>query len=289
MIDGREHFQYASRQVVYVTRHYLTQLLREKTGSVVQYGILKGYEVGVSQWAEAAAGTYLLGTYEPQVCAILDMLKSPDRVLIDIGAADGLYGVGLVAVGAYGRSLCFEADERRQRSLHELVARLGLEDRVAVYGAADAAALTDAMAEHGVEPAKAVVLCDIEGAEFDLFDAGLLESLAESHLIVETHDFLVKETDRATALRDLEARAGRYFNVHQLRDGLRYLRDIPLIADWSDADTWMMCMEGRKRMMTWLYLAPRPERKLGQEEIDALIYEYQRRMFKEDAPAAPPA
>jgi hypothetical protein len=281
MADGREHFLYASRQVIYVTRHYLTQRLREKTGSVVQYGILKGYEVGVSDWAEAAAGTYLLGTYEAQVCAILDMLKSPERVLIDIGAADGLYGVGLVAVGAFGRSLCFEADETRRQNLLELSSRLGLADRVAIYGAADAAAISRAIADHGIDTRKAVVVCDIEGGEFDLFDASLLEILSDCQLIVETHDFLLKGAARSgTALPELKLRAQQFFNVHEIKDGLRYVRDIPLLAEWSDADTWMMCMEGRRRMMTWLYLAPKREPVMRQEQIDALIYEYQKRMFE---------
>lgn len=283
MVEGGSHFRYASNQVIYVTRHYLTQLLREKTGSIVQYGILKGYEVGVSDWAEAAAGTYLLGTYEPQVCAILDRLKSPDRVLIDIGAADGLYGVGLVAVGAFGRSLCFEADETRQRNLRELSARLGLEDRVAIYGSADAAAIRGAITDHDVDTRKAVVVCDIEGGEFGLFDPGLLETLSDCHLIVETHDFLLRKGRSATALQELKLRAGQYFNVHEVRDGLRYLRDVPLLADWSDSDTWMMCMEGRRRMMTWLYLAPAREAGLREEELDALILDYQKRMFEPEA------
>lgn len=280
MVDGHGHFLSVSRQAIYATRHYLTQCLREKTGSVVRYGILKGYEVGVSNWAEAAAGTYLLGTYEPQVCAILDVLKSSERVLIDIGAADGLYGVGLVAVGAFGRSLCFEADETRQRNLRELSSRLGLADRVTVYGAAEAAAIKRAIADHSVDTQNAVVVCDIEGGEFDLFDASLLESLSDCHLIVETHDFLLKDVERSgTALQDLKLRAGQYFNVYEVKDGLRYVRDVPLLAEWSDAETWMMCVEGRKRMMTWLYLTPRREPMIRQEQIDALIFEYQKRMF----------
>lgn len=280
MVDAVEQLLYASRHATFAKRHYLTQCLREKTGSVVQHGILQGYRIGPSHWAEAAAGAYLLGTYEAQVCAILDMLKSPEKVLIDIGAADGLYGVGLVAVGAFGRSLCFEAHETRQRNLGELGARLDLADRIAVYGAAEASTIRDAIADHRVDTRNAVVVCDIEGGEFDLFDTELLELLSDCHLIIETHDFLLKEEERpGTALQDLRQRAERFFNVYEVKDGLRYVRDIPLLAEWSDADTWMMCMEGRKRMMTWLYLAPKRETVIPQERIDLLIYEYQKRMF----------
>lgn len=74
-------------------------------------------------------------------------------------------------------------------------------------------------------------------------------------------------------------RASAYFNVHELKDGLRYLRGIPLLEGWSDADTWTVCMEGRKRMMTWLYLTPKSTPALTDEAVDSIIYRYQKQMF----------
>jgi len=280
MVNAHDQFLYATDHTIYAKRHYLTQTLREKTGSIVQFGILKGYRYGPSHWAEGAGGACLLGTYEPQVCALIDRLKSPEKVLIDIGAADGLYGVGLVAVGAFGQSVCFEAHDGRRQKLQELADELGLGDRIAVHGVATAAAIRAVVEDHAIDLRNAVIISDIEGGEFDLFDTDLLESLSDSHLIIETHDFLVKPVERAaTAMQDLKDRAGRFFNVHDVKDGLRYMRDIPLLADWSDADTWMMCMEGRKRMMTWLYLAPKREPMIAADQLDALIYDYQKRMF----------
>lgn len=280
MVDGNSQFLYVSDHHIYAKRHYLTKFLREKTESVIQYGLLKGYRFGASLWAEPAVGSYLLGTYEAQVCAFLDRLKSPNRTIVDIGAADGLYGIGLVAVGAYGRSICFEESEDYRRALEAHVEDLGISDKVTIYGRATAEVVKAVLEKSGTPLNDIVVLCDIEGGEFDLFDDELLRILRNTHVIIETHDFLLQEGARSsTALGELIGRAESHAQVSRIRDGLRYVRNIPLIDDWSDSDVWMMCMEGRKRMMTWLYVYPHTMPKLLDSDIDAAIYDYQKMMF----------
>lgn len=279
MVDANFQFLYATDHATYAKRHYLSEFLREKTGSVVQHGILKGYEIGPSRWAEAAVGAYILGTYEAHVCALLQRLASPGRLLIDIGAADGLYGIGLVAVDAFGESLCFEADETSREKLIGHASSLGLADKVAVYGAAAPETLAAILAQRA-DLVGAVVLCDIEGAEFELFSPDLLRIFGKSHIIIETHDFLLSaEADEAEPLAGLIRRAEVHFHVSVIKDGLRCVRDVPLLADWSDADVWTMCMEGRSRMMTWLYLVPKLEKPMSDREIDNVILDYQRSMF----------
>lgn len=278
MVDANAQFLYTTDHMTWAKRHYLSQFLREKTDSTVQRGILKGYQIGPSHWAEAAVGAYLLGTYEVQVCALLDRLAAPERVLIDIGAADGLYGVGLVAVGAFARSVCFEADDTARTNLRALVDMLGLSDKVTILGKAEPDSFGSLLATSGVSLDGAVVLCDIEGAEFNLLTPALLQTLSRCHVIVETHGFLIPE-DNGKALADLMERAGRDFHVHTVKDGLRDMRGIPLLEDWSDADVWSICMEGRKRMMTWLYLVPQHEKPLTDRDIDGMVCAYQRGMF----------
>lgn len=281
MVDANSEFLYITDHATYAKRHYLSQFIREKTDSVVQHGILKGYKIGQSHWAEAAVGAYLLGTYEVHVCALLDRLASPDRVLIDIGGADGLYGVGLVDVGAFGSSICFEANETSRENLRTLAGTLGLADRITVHGKAEHGTITALLAPDGSVPAGAVVVCDIEGAEFDLLTDELLETLAGCHVIVEVHDFLLPPgVEAQSSLAELKERAARVFQVHEVKDGLRDMRSIPLLEDWSDADVWSLCMEGRKRMMTWLYLVPKSEDLLDDRDIDRIVSSYQRCLFE---------
>lgn len=281
MVDASDQFLYSAHHMMRAKRHYLTQTLREATGSVVQHGILKGYKFGVSHWAEPAVGSYLLGTYEVQVCAILDTLKSPETTLIDIGAADGLYGIGLVSVGAFGQSLCFEVNEKCQQNLRQTSVSLGLENKISIYGEAKKFTVQQAIEKKLDVDERAVIICDIEGGEFDLFDQEFFQILSNHHIIIETHDFLVKNNEESrVAFRKLKQSAADYFHIHEIKDGLRYIRDIPLLKNWSDADTWSICIEGRKQMMTWLYLRPMSEPILSGQVIDMIIYEYQRKMFE---------
>jgi hypothetical protein len=62
--------------------------------------------------------------------------------------------------------------------------------------------------------------------------------------------------------------------VAEIRDGLRDVRDIPIIRDWSDWDTYLSCVEARYRMMSWLWLAPKHGPAMTPYEIDDLIIDY---------------
>jgi predicted RNA methylase len=59
----------------------------------------------------------LLGLYEASVMEQLKAFSAQASTLIDIGAADGYFGVGLVAAGVYTRSICFERDPVTRESL----------------------------------------------------------------------------------------------------------------------------------------------------------------------------
>ena len=65
-------------------------------------------------------------------------------------------------------------------------------ERVAIHGTAQPGTIQRAMAEAAIDPAGAVVICDIEGGEFELFDDALLLFLTDANLIIETHEFLYK-------------------------------------------------------------------------------------------------
>jgi hypothetical protein len=273
-MDMNQYFQHDSMHVLNTRRHYLSQIVRERTNSYVQYGILKGFFIHPSHWAEVVSGSYLLGTYEAGVCAILDMLKAPDRTLVDLGAADGLFGLGLVKVGAFDRSFCFDVDTATQALLRQRADELGISSKVNVFGKADQD-LVALLSNEGVDLSRAVILCDIEGGEFELFDELLLEALSRSHIIIETHGFNVdKPESPGLALEQLSERASRYFHVAEIRDGLRDVRDIPIIRDWSDWDTYLSCVEARYRMMSWLWLAPKHGPAMTPYEIDDLIIDY---------------
>jgi hypothetical protein len=268
-------YDQANRQNVGLRLAFLTHVIREQTGSVVQHGILKGYAVPPGVWAEYISGAYILGIYEVAVCALLDHLRKTRRSFVDVGAADGLYGIGLVATGAFDRSFCFELDRDQLDRLAARADALGIAQRVNFAGEANAN-LAATLADAGFELDDTVILCDIEGAEFHLFDEALLHSLSAAHVIIELHEWVAGPAESTNALEGLIRRAGKHFHVRIIDDGLRDMRGLTMLRGWSDWDTWLLCAEGRGRLMSWLWLAPLDEVPLGAGEIDALVLEYQR-------------
>jgi hypothetical protein len=273
------YFDEATSQAVHARRKYLSKMIRSQCDSVVQYGILKGFRVPHSNWAEVISSAYILGTYEISICAILDKVRGPNKVLIDLGGADGIFGVGLVEAGAFGQSLIFEMDPGRRHALSEMAQAHGVANRVAVLGEATPEFLGQ-VEGHGVALDRSVVLCDIEGAEFTLFTDDVLSRLQNSHVIIELHDFLLADpARRENAVAELKRSAERYFDVCEIKDGLRDIRNIPLLRNWSDWDSWLLCVEARYRMMSWLWLRPKGEPPLTGAALDALVMDYQRRIF----------
>ncbi len=278
-MDLLRYLDETTNRALHARRAFLSHSIREQCDSIVQYGILKGFRVPTCRWAEIVSSAYILGTYEVQVCAILDTLRGPRKVLVDLGGADGVFGVGLVEVGAFDCSIIFEMREELRQSLVHLAQSRGLAEKVAVFGEAthDFVSLIEA---RGIAPRDCVILCDIEGAEFDLFDDATLATLQGANIIIELHDFLLSDPARCgTAIADLKRAAERYFDVIEIKDGLRDIRDIPLLRNLSDWDSWLLCVEARYRMMSWLWLRPRGSPALSPAALDALVIDYQRRIF----------
>ncbi|MDE2357624.1 MAG: hypothetical protein KGL69_12815 [Alphaproteobacteria bacterium] len=255
-IETEDLMDWATGHAVEVRRLYLARRLFQATGGVVQHGPLSGYNVGArATWRAADDSAKILGLYEQEVCALLARLAGERTTLIDLGAADGYYGVGLVAVGVYARSHCFEIVEESRQNLAALAADHGVGDRVHIHGAATPGFMAE-LAAQGVEASDSVVLCDIESSEFEVLDEACLQSLTRAHLIVEIHDFM-RGDGKAQYARLLE-RASRLFEVTEIRTGARDLSQIPLVSDhWTDNDRWLLCSESRAKLMSWLHLAPR--------------------------------
>lgn len=244
------------------------------TGGIIQFGLLKGYALhSEATWHSNDIGSQLLGLYEQEVCALLWHLRERRDLLIDLGAADGFYGLGLVAAGGYARSLCFEIDPASRAALGHRRDGLGLADRVEILGDAKGD-LPPLIRNQALDLSRAVVLCDIEGAEFDLFTDELLAQLAPACLIIENHDF-----DRASGCpraTDLVRRAARHFHVAEIHPGPRALHRIPLIASWNDNDRALLLSEGRLSLASWIVLSPLSGEPLTSEALSRINADYVR-------------
>lgn len=238
-------------------RAKLGRALLAESGGTVLDGPLKGYKVNPNpRWGAGDLGPMLLGTYEKAVLEqLIEFSRSAD-LLIDIGAADGFFGVGLVARGYFDRSACFEMNSEMRGTLGAVAKLNAVEDKITIFGIADER-LATRLREAGLSSSKAVVLCDIEGAEFDLLTSDLLEAFKDWPMIVELHEEYFE--DGQERLSNLIERANRHFAISFMDQGPRDLPGHEYVRHLIETDRWLLTSEGRCINQRWLALRPRTE------------------------------
>jgi hypothetical protein len=232
-------------------RRALISRFEKQFGGRIAYGPFQGMLLPTSSsWSRSDRAAMMFGLYEQEVLAsILDRPPSC-RTFVDIGAADGYYPVGALTAGHYDKAIAFEATEAGRACIAE-AAKLNEVDRaITILGLAT----KDSLNALAAQIPEAMIVMDIEGAEFDLLDEEAIALFWRHHFIIELHDFRFADgTDRREALR---SRLSRYFEIRTLHTGARDPSAFPELHDLPDADRWAICSERRPRLMQWWRLDP---------------------------------
>ena len=108
---------------------------------------------------------------------------------------------------------------------------------------------------------KSVILSDIEGGEFSIFNEDNLAKLCRSVVLIEIHDFLVDNGN--LKLESLISRASKNFEVTRLTTTRRDPSQFKELEKFTDIDRWITVVEGRGPLMIWLLLSPRSAPKMN--------------------------
>lgn len=223
---------------------------------IVAYGPLKGFRLQKSQWwTRFDIGPKLFGLYEKEVAELLVSLSATRSVFVDVGAADGYFGVAAVSQGYYEKSYCFEIAEAGRHSIAETAQLNDVFRHVTILGEASLAALRSIPQD---ELVNAAILIDIEGAEFDFLSDDVLALLGSCHLIIELHDWMLPDGEAKRAA--LFSRIAPHFDHKVFRVGLRDLSGFAELDKLPDSERWLLCDEGRGQSMEWVSLTPRSVR-----------------------------
>jgi hypothetical protein len=196
----------------------------------------------------------LVGTYERELHLAIDWIlrDRPERV-IDVGAAEGYYAVGLARVLPGAQVVAFESEQRGRELLRAMAALNGVGQRIEIEGHCTIESLSRAL-QPG--PRTAVIL-DVEGAERDLLAGPVVPLLCGSPILVELHDWVVPGIG--------EMLQERFAATHEVE---RIVQEPRSDADWpADRVAWgslvprgfrRRCVdEKRAHRMEWLFLKPR--------------------------------
>ena len=104
--------------------------------------------------------------------------------IVNIGAADGYYAVGLALFLPQAKILAFESEPRGQTAISRIAEQNGVTEHITVYGCCQLQNLKNSLKSL----AKVLLICDVEGFEDVLLDPENIPELCEAMVLVELHD-----------------------------------------------------------------------------------------------------
>jgi hypothetical protein len=237
---------------VHERRVLLARQIDELFGSVVRYGPFRGLKLMTDSWwgSNDRAGV-LLGIYEQELLLSLQNIPPRYRTFVDLGAADGYYGVGVLINKMFDNSHCFEISAIGRKIIQRNADLNGVSERVKIHGLAESDFYKHFSSG---ELTRTVLFVDIEGGEFDLFSKKCLSEFSQSIIFIELHDWYFK--DGREKLQRLTDDAKSFFSITELTTTSRDLSQFSELRRFSDTDRWLICSEGRGQLMTWLRLDP---------------------------------
>lgn len=237
------------RAIVKLRRKRVSRRIFDLNGGVVKYGPFKGLKLMTGAHTSAGnLGAKTCGLYEDGVIAKI-MELGPYEDVVNFGAGDGYFSIGVLVAGIAKRSICFELDPLGREVVARNAESNGFAERVLIHGAADDGTGAT-LAREGFDPTKALVLCDIDGAEFPVLTEKLLSDLKGATLIVELHDKIIENgLGQRQALIDRLPDGASHFILKSTPPNWV---DIPEIEALTDYDRQLVSTDGRKVLGEWL-------------------------------------
>ncbi len=229
----------------------IAKLVQRKTNKTVRSGPFRGMKY-VDTSVGSAYIPKLLGIYERELHEVIRkaITSSPDTIL-DIGAAEGYYAVGL-ALTSDAKVMAFECEDKGRELMHQMALQNGSPTNLDIAGLCTPEVLRTALAKAG----RAIIIMDVEGAEDGLLDPDRIPHLKAQEIIVEMHDFIIPGiTERITC------RFARSHLIERIDQVPRSVADMPFTSallrivparyiEWAVS-------EHRPVRMHWLHMMPR--------------------------------
>ncbi len=232
-------------------RRNLSDQIRAGHQNTVAHGPFKGLKLAQdAHWGTSDAGAMILGLYEQEILNELARLKPEGGAFIDLGAADGYYGLGVLVAGMFSKSYCFEITEKGRQVIAGNAELNQLQDKIVILGEATSTFYEQVPAS---DRDGATLLVDIEGAEFDVITPDTFKAFANSVIIIETHEFRQGAREKIQLLVNQSAST---HSVRQICTSARDLSPFPELRAMNDTHRWLVCSEGRPYLMSWLRFDP---------------------------------
>lgn len=204
-------------------------------------------------WAQGSSHSpKILGTYEKELHPVIELIKTkPFNCIIDIGAAEGYYAVGLATFSENRtRLIAYEMAEKGRNLLMQL-AELNQVKNIQVLGECTPSDLSGVIKPNQ----NCLVVCDVEGFEIELLDPEAVPNLASASILVEVHDQV-----RPGATEQLYQRFQSTHSIKEILSTDRTWDDFPhknWFAQLLPRSLALRAMYEGRYPMNWLWMTPK--------------------------------
>jgi hypothetical protein len=248
-LDG---FKRLLKRVIPVPLHpqsLALNLLRKHTNG--EFRVISGPFAGMRYLSKSTSGSWLaklLGTYEMELHAVVESICQRDYALVlNVGAAEGYYTVGMARRLKTARFVAFETEEEARGLIAQLAKLNSVEKRIEIQGCCDPLTLSDVLLNARSE--KILIIMDVEGAELFLLQPELVGALVYCDILVELHEFVTSGVSTK-----IKSRFEKTHMIEQVWARDRSSRDLPFRArpyDWYMSEA---LREFRPKGMSWYYM-----------------------------------
>ena len=153
----------------------------------VKHGPFQGMQYPESTNLSPGFCPFLLGTYEQEIHHLIcnRICSKKYSAVVDIGCASGYYAVGLAMRLKDSCVFAYDINEHALHACREMADINGVSERMTTGAFCDESTLRSLPLM-----GKALVICDTDGYEKELFTKTLVDFLGPHDVLIETHDYI---------------------------------------------------------------------------------------------------
>jgi hypothetical protein len=203
--------------------------------------------------------SYVLGSTELELRSLIERLIARKYgTILNIGAADGYYAVGLARRSPLTNIVAFEAISELHPIIEATALLNGVADRIRIAGHCDSGRLRSELIQ--ARP-PVLIFVDVEGFETQLLDLGSVPELRSTDIFVETHDAFVPNCTETVISRFQKTHGIERF-IARPRDITDFPPDfLPLLPKLFPRLAIDLMDERRMGIQQWLFCAANERRE----------------------------
>jgi len=236
-------------KVVEKKRIILSSKISKIYNNTVQQGPFKSMVINEDQfWGQGDSSSKILGLYEKEIQDLIVAIQKDKKysTFVDIGGADGFFAIGSLVNNLFKKCEVFEISKKGRISIQKNSKQNNVYDSIRIHDKASKASLIKIDNINN-----SLILCDIEGGEYELFDEKLIKKIYPSDIIIEIHK------NKENSLVNFEKRFTKIYSITKITQEPRSLKNFKELENVNDNNRALITSEGRSCVQEWWHLSPK--------------------------------